>query len=287
MEDKGENNRDITTSGSLIGLRPKEEFKILYHKSTKIGIKELLKKLFLSVLKIIFPNKFLYYKENIRNIIRKFRVKLLGSDIGFDRYLYLCIKYVFIRLRYLNHFRLPYNHLIALYILNKFMKILKHKKIDFFMVAGVLLGAVRQGGFSGTASDIDLGIKEEQLPKLLDSIPLMKKNGVDWIRQWSENGNCERLQFFFPGKHVDVGVYRKKKINNKYVWIGETEKPYDQKFCGITLSVSDLEFLKPLSLCGQLFLAPGNPETYLEKKYGKNWKIPEKRQYFFNEKKFK
>jgi len=34
-------------------------------------------------------------------------------------------------------------------------------------------------------------------------------------------------------------------------------------------------------------LAPGNPETYLEKKYGKNWKIPEKRQYFFNEKKFK
>ena len=38
MENKDKNNRDITTSRSLIGVRPKEEFKILYHKSTKIGI---------------------------------------------------------------------------------------------------------------------------------------------------------------------------------------------------------------------------------------------------------
>jgi hypothetical protein len=35
------------------------------------------------------------------------------------------------------------------------------------------------------------------------------------------------------------------------------------------------------------FLAPANPEIYLEKKYGKNWKIPDKKQFFFRKNKFK
>ena len=289
---KTKNFEEITDSGhgapDSDRLRPIKEFKLVYHRPIYIGFKEFIKKIFLKLLKKIFPSKHLLYKNKIKSVILKFRVKILGSNIGVDRYLYLLLQHFFIRIKYFHRYKLPYNHLYAFHTVNKFLKVLELEKIDFFILGGALLGAVRpeQGNIAGSAGDIDLGIKEDQLPKLINSIPLLKKKGVEWIRQWP-NTRCERLQFFFINQLVDVGVYRKKIINKKEMWIGETEKLYCQKFCGITLSVSDLEFLKPLNLYGKPFLAPRNPRAYLEQKYGKNWRIPDKRQYFLNEKKFK
>jgi len=267
-------------------LRSIEEFKILYHKPVRIDFKELIKKFFLKLLKIIFPKKFDLYENKIKKTVKKVRVKMLRSNITIERYLYLVMEHIFVRIKYLNYYYVPYNHLHAFHVLNKFIKILKSEKIDFFLVQGSLLGAVRQGNIAGSASDIDLGIKENQLQMLMNLIPLLKKRGVDWIRQWP-NDKCERLQFFFPNQLVDVGIYRKENIENKEVWIGETEKKYDQKFCGITFPISDLENLTNVKLYGKNFPAPDNSEIYLKKKYGENWKIPDKKQFFFQERKFK
>ena len=44
------------------------------------------------------------------------------------------------------------------------------------------MGAVRQESFAGRPSDIDFGIKEEQLQKLLDAIPLLIKGGAKTIK---------------------------------------------------------------------------------------------------------
>ena len=188
---------------------PNEEFRIIYHKPIYIGFKEFIKKIFLKLLKKIFPDKHLLYQKKIKSVILKFRVKILGSNISVNRRLYLLLENFFIRIKYLHNYKLPYNHLYAFHTLNKFLKILELKKIDFFIVGGTLLGAVRQGNIAGSASDIDLGIKEDQLPRLINSIPLLKKKGVEWVRQWP-NKRCERLQFFFINQLVDIGVYRKK-----------------------------------------------------------------------------
>jgi len=265
---------------------PNEEFRIIYHKPIYIGFKEFIKKIFLKLLKKIFPDKHLLYQKKIKSVILKFRVKILGSNISVNRRLYLLLENFFIRIKYLHNYKLPYNHLYAFHTLNKFLKILELKKIDFFIVGGTLLGAVRQGNIAGSASDIDLGIKEDQLPRLINSIPLLKKKGVEWVRQWP-NKRCERLQFFFINQLVDIGVYRKKIINKKEMWIGETEKTYNEKFLGITFTIDELDNLTTAELYGKKFFAPSNPEKYLEKKYGPNWRVPDKKQFFFREKKFK
>ena len=36
--------------------------------------------------------------------------------------------------------------------------------------------------FAGRPTDIDLGIKEDQLPKLLESIPLLIRSGARFVR---------------------------------------------------------------------------------------------------------
>jgi hypothetical protein len=278
--------KDIVSPGNYIGTRPSKEFKTLYHVPVKIGLKDLIKNFFRFFLKKTFPKKYQNYETNIRNSIKKFRIKIFGSNVSILRYLYLCLEHIFIRFKYPHYFRLPYTHLVAIHILNKFSTILKQKNVEFFIVGGVLLGAVRQGGMAGSAGDIDLGIKEYELQKLIDLIPQIKKKGVDMIREWSPNGKCERLQFFFPAKHVDVGVWRKEFINNKEVWIGETEKIYNEKFNGITFPAEDLDKFTPLKLYGKQFLAPSNPENYLEIKYGKKWTTPDKKQFLFEKNKF-
>ena len=43
----------------------------------------------------------------------------------------------------------------------------------------------------------------------------------------------------------------------------------------------------PIQVYGKKFLSPNNPEIYLEKKYGKNWRTLDKKQFIWNKNKFK
>ena len=121
-----------------------------------------------------------------------------------------------LRFRYPRYFILPSRQIYAVHRIIEFLKIFKPQKIDFFLVAGCLLGAVRQGSFAGRPSDIDFGIKEEELPKLLKAIPLLRKSGARFIRSRPYN-KLERLQILFPCMLVDIGIYRKKNQYSKYL----------------------------------------------------------------------
>ena len=102
------------------------------------------------------------------------------------------------------------------------MKILKPQKIDFFLAGGCLLGAIRQGSFAGRPSDIDFGIREKGVPTLLNAIPLFIKNGARFVRK-QPHYKPERLQILFSNILVDIGVYRRKKVGKKEMWIAKTE----------------------------------------------------------------
>ena len=45
-----------------------------------------------------------------------------------------------------------------------------------------------------------------------------------------------------------------------------------------------MDNLIPIKAYGKEFLAPSNPEIYLELKYGKNWRKSDKKQFFWSKK---
>tara|TARA_Y100000590_G_scaffold456185_1_gene606269 strand:- start:104 stop:859 length:756 start_codon:yes stop_codon:yes gene_type:complete len=244
------------------------KFKILYTNENKSFIRKFLLNPFLYILSKLFPKNFESYKFKIISFIKKFGL--------FKTFIYRLLKSIFLKIKYPKYYNLPASHIISLDALIKFLKILEKKRIHFFFIGGSLLGAIRQESFAGRPTDVDLGIKENDLSKLLDSIPLIIKGGATIVRRWPFN-KVNRLQIFFPFALIDIAVYRKK--NKK--WLGEVEKYYNNKFKGITFNISDLENLVPVHAYGKKFFAPNNSTSYLKKKYGEKWKIPNKKQFFW------
>ena len=254
-----------------------QNYKSLYDRP-KSFLRALLQEYFLKILLILFPKNFLNYKTKIRFIMNK---------VPFHTYLFLVSLYL--RLKNPRYFILPSTQIYALNRTIEFMKILKDQKIDCFLTGGCLLGAVRPQQFDiFKGRDIDLGIKENQLPKLLETIPLLIESGAKFIRQRPNQEKTERLQISYRCILIDVGIYRKKNVNGKELWISNTEtyetSPADKKFGGFFFP---LDYLIAVKVYGREFLSPSNPEVYLEKKYGKDWKIPDKKQFFFHKNKFK
>ena len=258
--------------------RQKEQnYKTVYEKPKSL-LRALIQKLFLKILFKLFPKKFSSYKNKIRLIMninaRRSHLLLVSS---------------YLRFRHPRYFIMPSSQIYALHLCLKLLKILKPQNINLFLVGGCLLGAVRQESFAGRPSDLDLGIKEDQFPKLLDAIPLLKKNGAKFIRERFSNNKLERLQIEFPGMLVDIGIYRKKNVEGKEMWEnlgGETENQHfpQNKDLKKKRFVISLDYLIPIKAYGKEFLAPCNPEIYLERKYGKNWRIPDKKQFYWNKK---
>ena len=267
---------DLYSSTEL--KRQKEQnYKTIYE-NPKSLLRALIQKLFLKILFKLFPKKFSSYKNKIRLIMninaRRSHLLLVSS---------------YLRFRHPRYFIMPSSQIYALHLCLKLLKILKPQNINLFLVGGCLLGAVRQESFAGRPSDLDLGIKEDQFPKLLDAIPLLKKNGAKFIRERFSNNKLERLQIEFPIMLVDIGIYRKKNVEGKEMWGnlgGETENQHFPQNKGLKKKrfVISLDYLIPIKAYGKEFLAPCNPEIYLEKKFGKNWRIPDKKQFYWNKK---
>ncbi len=258
--------------------RQKEQnYKTIYEKPKSL-LRALIQKFFLIILFKLFPKKFSSYKNKIR---------LIMNSGARRSYLFLVCSYL--RFRYPRYFILPSTQIYAVVTAIKFLEILKPKKIDFFLMGGCLLGAIRQESFAGRPTDVDFGIKEDEFPKLLDAIPLLKKNGAKFARERFNKNKLERLQIEFPGMLVDIGIYRKKNVEGKEMWgnedetkwIEKTERGSGQKFDSLTFPMDNLI---PIKVYGREFLAPPNPEIYLEKKFGKNWRIPDKKQFYWNKK---
>ena len=189
-----------------------------------------------------------------------------------------CLKF-----RHPSYYSLPSRQIYAFYIAIKFLKILKPQKINFFLLEGSLLGAIRQESFAGRPADIDFGIKEDELQKLLDAFPLLIKSGIKTIKK-EVNNKIEKIQILFPCILVDIAVYRKRNVGKNEMWVGEIYKDIAEKINGVTFPITDLENLITVKAYGKNFFSPANPEIYLEKIYGKNWKVPDKKQFFWKKK---
>ena len=245
------------------------KYKTIYSKPKNI-FKDKIIKIFLKTLEKIFPKKNLIYRDNIRLLIEKISYNFLFA-----------LTLIYLRFRYPLFYRLPSKQILAFHEINKFLLILKPKKIDFFLTDGCLLGAVRQGCFAGRPKDLDLGIKESEVQSLLDATPLLIKAGAKNVKEGKTDNMIDYIDITFPLMLINVAVYRKTRVNNQEVWLGELDKKIAPNYNGVAIAKNDLEHLSTVEAYGKVFLSPSNSESYLEKVYGKNWKIPDKKQFFY------
>lgn len=128
--------------------------------------------------------------------------------------------------------------------------------IEFGLIYGTLLGAVREGNFIEHDEDIDLFALEEEREKILDSLFRLREYGLEVGRYESEI-----ISIMKDGEYIDIYFF-KKNLFGKRVANGSV---IDSKY---------LEQLEDLSFLGKIFKVPKNPEELLESIYGKNWRIP-------------
>ena len=219
-----------------------------------------------------------------------------------------------LRLKYFRLIRInklvPTNHLIVIDVIQKLTKIYEPNGIKFFLIGGLLLGGIRQESFAGDPGDIDIGLTDVHFDKFYKHIDLIKKNfdtlpikpTVDKknfkisdpdfsiiqknVKKWTEEKTDtfyrfekHYLQFVLEKQLVDIKFFSLKNINGRKFWVGGVSNLPDVRF-----DPNELLELDVIRLYGLKFYSPKNPEKYLDVFYGKNWKIPNKKQFFWKRK---
>ncbi len=211
----------------------------------------------------------------------------LGLDDSGDLKNYLSSIYLFfinIDLRFIyilktNTFIIPTRHLISLHVILSLQRIYSSFGINFFLLSGMLLGGVRQASFAGRPKDIDIGIIEKDFKIFKKKIFLIKnyfKNQLSSpIYEKPKFGiyyqKNNRIYFRIKTILVDIAIYKPVYIKKKKFW--RINKP------SFLFSYSDLLKLKKIKLYNIYFFIPKNFKKYLEHLYGRNWRIPDSKQF--------
>jgi phosphorylcholine metabolism protein LicD len=211
--------------------------------------------------------------------------------------------------RILNYLQ-PYQHIVKKdprwlhkRVLNKkqmsedlflFKKIMDQYNVNFWLINGTLLGCIREQNFIEYDEDIDLMIDADDIENFLKTIPELIENKFV----------CRCIKKYVSvAKNNDThSGHNIKATNGKYIPYGTTMKFQRNNSCMIDLEFisstnqdrefyeSDEKIGKKLSktidnyykkfieidFLGKTFKVPNNPAIFLEKFYGKNWKIPMK-----------
>ena len=165
---------------------------------------------------------------------------------------------------------------LALTMLKKVTNILDDNNIDYWLEGGTLLGVIRENRLLPWDNDLDISMKEEELPKLekvLKKIPYKVR-----VRKFTRNTNpfnrgdtrmikiSNKRLFFFQGD-ITLDIFVKYKKDETYYWkVGSKGKSVPAHFYK---DITDYPF------AGKDFKIPKDYAAYLTYRYG-DWKIPVK-----------
>lgn len=144
-----------------------------------------------------------------------------------------------------------------------FKKICDSVNLDFIVLFGTLLGAVRDKDFIGYDTDTDLGIFSGEEGKLMKAKDMLISNGFSLIRTSKLNSV---ISFMRKDEYIDVLVLSVSRNLFKKSYVSEDGK-------------IDFNLLSPLStidFLGEKFYAPNDPIKFFIKSYGGGWMHPNK-----------
>lgn len=141
-----------------------------------------------------------------------------------------------------------------LLLLNDF---LCEHRIKYGLIAGTLLGAVREGDFISHDEDIDLFFLEEQRCELLDLLPLMREIGFE-VARYDRRG---LLSIIRKGEYMDLYFFKELCDGIRHC-------------CGWCIPEVFLMKTTTIEFKGRDYVVPFDYEDYLVYQYGNNWRTP-------------
>lgn len=139
-----------------------------------------------------------------------------------------------------------------------FKRLLDSKGVHFGIIYGTLLGAVREKNFIKYDEDIDVFILNENREKFLSLLFELRIIGFEVVRYESD-----LLSIMRNDDYIDVYFF-KKNILGRWGCNGDS------------LEGRYLNSNGKIWFLGEEFNTPGEYVKFLEKAYGKDWKIPKK-----------
>lgn len=136
-------------------------------------------------------------------------------------------------------------------------EVLDKNNVKFGLIAGTLLGAVREKDFIEHDEDIDLYFMEEDKESLLDSLHDLIAEGFEIARY----DGRELMSIIRKGEYIDLYIFRKDDNNIR-------------NCCGWCIPEYFLKETTLLEFKGAEFMVPKEYEEYLFYQYGKNWRTP-------------
>ncbi len=138
-----------------------------------------------------------------------------------------------------------------------FKNIIDSEGIKFGLIAGTLLGAVREKDFITHDEDIDLFLLEEDKQRLFDSLPKLLENGFE-IARYDRRGLMSIIR---KDEYIDLYFFSKYKDG--------------LCFCsGWTIPEKFLLNTTTYSFKGSDFCVPEEYVEFLKYEYGKDWLTP-------------
>lgn len=140
-------------------------------------------------------------------------------------------------------------------------KLFSEQGIRFSLVFGTLLGAVRDNSVINGDEDVDVFVESEA--ELRNILPFLQQNNLCICRIYEH----KLYSFRIGGSRSYIDVYIKRPIPG--IW--------GVSYCYLSRHVLPkrlIKHLSPLTFLGSTYLAPRNPERFLEFWYGKSWRIP-------------
>ncbi len=148
-------------------------------------------------------------------------------------------------------------------------KLLYSNNINFFLVFGTLLGAIRENAFLSHDKDIDVGIltHETSQEKLAEVIE--KDGNFKLIKQY----NNKQKEFNLVVRHkkfktgIDIFMFNKGDNGKLITGTDHPTEPLIWEFEPFSL--------KKHTFLNEEFFIPNQPEKHLEEIYGPEWRIPD------------
>jgi phosphorylcholine metabolism protein LicD len=142
-----------------------------------------------------------------------------------------------------------------------FKKVLDRAGVEFGLIYGTLLGAVREGNFIEHDEDVDVYIKESELDKLLALLFDLRQCGFEVARYYQRRG---LLSFIRDNDYIDVYVFWRMES-------GRWRRTSDASLPASSLDSHDL-----INFLGVQFRTLKDHKSFLDLVYGTDWATPKK-----------